>query len=98
HRYLQSFPTRRSSDLFPRWLVFCISPAVSLRRMDVLHTTTCICNCSPFCACCSLSSINPTTRWSCCMHPFFRWDWRLPANIQARSEEHTSELQSRENL
>src|SRR5690606_41978413 len=71
HRYLHSFPTRRSSDLgWPIWLRLWRRPA------------------SPSSSSCTAG------RGACCSSTSFP---ACPGAL-ARSEEHTSELQSRENL
>src|SRR5690606_40096111 len=97
YRYLLSFPTRRSSDLGGRC---CIS--LFLFFSAILHTTL---------LCFSLIYIYPNKILQCLhysgqqlMMPLFVSCHALldksfrHGDFTARSEEHTSELQSRENL
>src|SRR5690606_42122239 len=76
HRHLDSFPTRRSSDLafkirmtiFTKRLPDCVRVVVISRRLRQQENV------------------------------FVRLGWSIPNTFLLRSEEHTSELQSRENL
>src|SRR5690606_42158010 len=94
HRYLHSFPTRRSSDLKG---LYALSDAIGLfaRSAELIEATG------------ALWFIeNPVstlaTYWRKPYHVFQPWQFAHidpAANYtKTRSEEHTSELQSRENL
>src|SRR5690606_39512779 len=96
-RVLPSFPTRRSSDLLfwaaqTPWRTSTISPY----RVRCSHC----CRASLHQRCENESrtlhatSINAAT---CSSEPRRPWDSRMRC-VRSRSEEHTSELQSRENL
>src|SRR5690606_41573835 len=86
---LRSFPTRRSSDLSLTGCVAVVLPSPP--------SPSCLSRFPPpsWCGCGSAPKIGspswslPRSRW---------WPRPPPAAGEARSEEHTSELQSRENL
>src|SRR5690606_42012929 len=81
-RSLHSFPTRRSSDLRPA--AFCTLPSMDSRRAAI--TTP---GAKPGCS--LAASFARSSAWA-------RALGSASASSRARSEEHTSELQSRENL
>src|SRR5690606_39343824 len=96
HTMLHSFPTRRSSDL-PSFIFWNI-PLSPLR----LHLFFLTCDGNQVFRTCStseaVSSKTPTIRpWSS-RSPFTSFTPAANALYNKRSEEHTSELQSRENL
>src|SRR5207302_8879330 len=88
HRDLHSFPTRRSSDLTMRTAVRC-PPAVFMRARFVT---------------CSMSFNDTRMPETSIIIRTYNEEKHLPELIEvsgirvSRSEEHTSELQSRENL
>src|SRR5690606_41722797 len=87
HRHLPSFPTRRSSDL----------SSIAVRTSSSLYPPTCR----------NWAAIAPAPsgRKRRSAKPMLRNSWFVsnsvvtgPVRSEKRSEEHTSELQSRENL
>src|SRR5690606_41389446 len=94
-RYLHSFPTRRLSDL--GWTTRSpkrrakASCSASVRNWPRKNST--LCRSTAWCTSANCSSVRSP-------HPRRRDDYRLAElrNDILRSEEHTSELQSRENI
>src|SRR5690606_41963084 len=88
HRHLHSFPTRRSSDLIPAIPALTELPVVADNALQQLDGVV-------------LEAGQPG-QWFKLSGAFFRSlldgaQW-VDFSIPLRSEEHTSELQSRENL
>src|SRR5690606_41424335 len=91
HRVRHAFPTRRSSDL-----VSSMSACTECARGSV-STDAGAASCSP----CQPGYSSAEDRRSCqpCAAGFFAdFPHQYPCSACQRSEEHTSELQSRENL
>src|SRR5690606_41616441 len=93
YRDLPPFPTRRSSDLMRDSLYQAI--AAILGEPAASHNAQACTPCSN--ALRTLHTLDQTTRPTAC-HPRNSDDFRLNALEEHRSEEPTSELQSRENL
>src|SRR5207302_10742268 len=91
-RYLLSFPTRRSSDLGSASNVTGVTISLRLRR-DLLPREVTGYTPTQGPQCSKLFSSEPSrSQRSRCL-PHLPWP-----SLKTRSEEHTSELQSRENL
>src|SRR5690606_41751512 len=94
HLYLHSFPTRRSSDL----TIHCwTSPTSCSRTWSVTcHSSTRTAPCRAWSRCPTCCDRSSSTRWAAETNG--ATPCRPPPSGEERSEEHTSELQSRENL
>src|SRR5690606_41319450 len=89
HRDLHSFPTRRSSDL-KGWAIATLPAAHALK--DRTRSSSTISGCRRG------GSSLPAVRGRSSPTRGGRWEIACSPAIRSRSEEHTSELQSRENL
>src|SRR5690606_40937426 len=85
-RRLHSFPTRRSSDLS------------SIRRSISTRVPANVSVFNALRSCCSSSGVSCVISTTINRTPVFVPSFANPSRTRARSEEHTSELQSRENL
>src|SRR5690606_42074260 len=94
-RALHSFPTRRSSDLSPAsqiCLVYLRKSSPDLRSEVVLGLLFRIFSFKPSSESCCVFDLSMCTTPVCFLRNYYKLFYKI------RSEEHTSELQSRENL
>src|SRR5690606_41739824 len=93
HRHIQSFPTRRSSDLYPN---------VKSMHLHSILTRGCLCIIALFVWIGTAKSQTDESIYDKKIRIGFKQEKLFNALLaleeQSRSEEHTSELQSRENL